>query len=602
MRKFAVVLIIVAVGVIVGADWYISSLTAPPAPNQADGTTLRSTESGNVVGFIDASGARAWLGIPFARPPVGALRWQAPQPPMPAQGTLEALAFGAMCPQLPSLLSGDVEEGAAVAGSEDCLTLNVWSPPNASGLPVMLWIHGGGNTIGHGGTVNGGHLAVAEDLVIVSINYRLGIFGWFNHRALGTGETVNDSGNYGTLDIIRALEWTRDNIAAFGGDPGRVTVFGESAGGFNTLAMMASPLADGLFHRAIVQSGSYRTSSVGSGQDHQADGGHRHSAPEIVDALLVADGQAADAKAARLIQDGWTAAQTRRYLHEKSPADYYRLFEGGGFGMVDLPSNFRDGHVLPALEAAEVFSDVGNHNAVPVILGTNRDEPSLFMAQDPRYVDSWFGVFNSLKDEAQYRQLVYYGARAWKARGVDELALAMTAAGNRNVHAYRWDWDEEPSLLGYDLSVALGAGHGLEIAFVFGDFANGIAAVGYLYPNDENQFLLSRSMMSYWAEFAYTGAPGRGRDGAEVPWLAWGEDGQHTILLDTPADGGIRMDDEVVTLASLKAELIADASFAQGQERCELYVRLFRPAGLFDDGEYQSLGCAAYPAETISDF
>ncbi|MDD9963901.1 MAG: carboxylesterase family protein [Gammaproteobacteria bacterium] len=606
MRKLAVVLIIVAVAVILGASWIINSLPAPPAPNEADGATLRSTESGDVLGFIDASGARAWLGIPFARPPVGALRWQAPQLPAPADGTIEALAFGAMCPQLPSLLSGDAEDGAAVAaavaGSEDCLTLNVWSPPNASAAPVMLWIHGGGNSIGHGGTVNGGHLAAGENLVIVSINYRLGVFGWFNHPALRSGDPINDSGNYGTLDIIRALEWTRDNIAAFGGDPGNVTVFGESAGAFNTLAMMASPLAKGLFHRAIVQSGGYRVSSPRSGQNHQADGGHRHSAPEIVNALLIADGRAADAGAARLIQDGWTAAETRRYLHEKTPADYYALFEGGAFGMVDLPSNFQDGHVLPTLAAAEVFSDAGNHNAVPVMLGTNRDEPSLFMAQDPRYVDSWFGIFNSLKDEAAYRRQVRYGARAWKARGVDELAQAMVAAGNPAVYAYRWDWDEEPSLLGYDLSVALGAAHGLEIAFVFGDFESGIAAAGFLYPNDENQSALSRSMMSYWAEFAYNGAPVRGRDGSEAPWLAWGEDGKTSMLLDTPTGGGNRMDDEVVTHQSLKRELMAEAALPEGPERCELYVRLFRAAGHFDAGEYERLGCAAYPAESFASF
>ena len=604
MRKLAVVLIIVAVAVIVGGNWYISSLPAPPAPNEPDGATLRSTESGDVVGFIDASGARAWLGIPFAHPPVGALRWQAPQPPRPAEGAFEALAFGNPCPQLPSgLAQGDESNpDAVVVGDEDCLTLNVWAPPNASGLPVMFWIHGGGNSIGHGGNVNGGNLAVGENLVVISINYRLGLFGWFNHPGLHTGDPLNDSGNYGTLDMVRALEWTRDNVAAFGGDPGNVTVFGESAGAFDTLAMMASPLAQGLFHRAIVQSGGYGVSSLASGQNHQDEGGHRYSAREIASALLMADGTAADASAARAIQSGWTSAEAHRYLHGKTPAQIYSLLDGGGFGMVSVPDNFKDGHVLPAMEGAAVFSDMANYNAVPVILGTNRDEPTLFMSRDPRYVENRFGIFYSLKDEDAYRRQVRYGARAWKARGVDELAQAMAASGNPNVYAYRWDWDEEPSVLGYDLSVALGAAHALEIAFIFNDFEGGIAALGTIYPNDENQFALSRSMMSYWAEFAYNGAPGRGRDGTEVPWLAWGEDGKTSILLDTPTDGGIRMDNERVTHQSLKAELIADASLPEGRERCELYVRLFRRIGLFDEGEYQGLGCAPYPADSISDF
>ncbi len=557
-----------------------------------------------MVGFIDMSGARAWLGIPFARPPLGALRWQAPQPPVPADGVIEALAFGEMCSQLPSLLSGAgaSPESAAVAGSEDCLTLNVWSPPNASGAPVMLWIHGGGNSIGHGGNVNGGNLAVGGDVVVISINYRLGLFGWFNHPALHIGDPANDSGNYAPLDMIRALEWTRDNIAAFGGDPGNVTVFGESAGAFNTLAMMASPLAEGLFHRAIVQSGGYGVSSLVSGQNYSDDGGHPHSAREVVNALLIADGAAANAAAARAIQDGWTAAETRRYLYGKTPAQFYGLLDGGGFGMVDLPANFNDGHVLPALDAEAVFSNPENHNAVPVILGTNRDEPTLFMSRDPRYVDNLLGIFYSLKDEDAYRREVRYSARAWKARGVDELAQFMVASGNPNVYAYRWDWDEEPSALGYDLSVALGAGHALEIAFVFNDFEGGIGALGTIYPNDENQAALSRSMMSYWTEFAYNGAPQRGRDGAETPWLAWGEDGKTSILLDTPADGGIRMDDEVVTSGRVKSELMADTSMPAGRERCELYVRLFRWQGLFDHNEYQDLGCAAYPAENFAAF
>ena len=606
MRTTAIALIVIAIVVVIGANLYLNTLSEPPPPNERDGSTLRSTESGDLVGFIDTSGARAWLGVPFARPPVGKLRWQAPQPPVPAEGTIEALALGAMCPQLPSLLSGAGESPesapAAVAGREDCLTLNVWSPPNASGLPVMLWIHGGGNSIGHGGNVNGGNLAVGGNLVVVSINYRLGLFGWFNHRLLHTGDPANDSGNYGTLDMIRALQWTRDNIAAFGGDPGNVTVFGESAGALNTLAMMASPLAEGLFHRAVVQSGGYGVASLASGQNHQDEGGHRYSAPEILDALLVADGTATDATDARAIQDGWTPAETRDYLYAKTPAQIYGLLEGGGFGMVNLPNNFKDGHVLPRLEAEALFSDLANYNAVPVILGTNRDEPSLFMSRDPRHVDDLFGIFYSLKDEQAYRREVRYSARAWKARGVDELAQFMAASGNPNVYAYRWDWDEEPSVLGYDLSVALGAAHALEIAFVFNDFEAGIGALGYIYPNDENQAALSRSMMSYWAEFAYTGAPGRGRDGDEVPWLAWGEAGKTSILLDTPTDGGIRMDDETVTSAGVKSELMADASLPPGRERCGLYVRLFRWQGLFDDAEYQRLGCAAYPAAQFAEF
>jgi para-nitrobenzyl esterase len=265
----------------------------------------------------------------------------------------------------------------------------------------------------------------------------------------------------------------------------------------------------------------------------------------------------------------------------------FALLDGGGFGMLDLPEGFGDGHVLPALDARAIFSDPANHNVVPVMLGTNRDEPTTFMVRDPRYVDTLLGLFSSLKDESAYRRTVHYAARGWKARGVDELAQHMTAAGNPNVYAYRFDWDEEPSLFGYDLATALGAGHGLEIAFVFGDFDGGLG-LGYLYPDDAAQAALSNSMMSYWAEFAYAGDPGRGRDGAEQPWLAWGTNGKTSILLDSPADAGIRMDDEVVTHPAIKRELAADTTFADAAEHCATWVRLFRYGEYWDEDEYRT--------------
>ena len=199
-----------------------------PAP-VADATSLRTPPAGPLVGFRDAYGAHAWLGIPFAKPPVGALRWRAPEP-MPAwQATREALAFGASCTQFASSLGGDdsVEPGTPV-GSEDCLFLNVYAPAfdaaavpkGEARLPVMLWIHGGGNTIGSASFYDGGNLAQREGVVVVTVNYRLGPFGWFRHPALAAGASEAErSGNFATLDLVRSLEWVRDNIAAFGGDP-----------------------------------------------------------------------------------------------------------------------------------------------------------------------------------------------------------------------------------------------------------------------------------------------------------------------------------------------------------------------------------------------
>ncbi|MCP5179044.1 MAG: carboxylesterase family protein [Pseudomonadales bacterium] len=603
MGKAAFGVITAAILVLLFGYWFVMrSETAVQPPPERNDVTLRTTTTGDVVGFVDRFGARAWLGLPYAQPPVGDLRWRAPQPPRREAGLREALLAGNACPQKPSLLTTDTE--AAVTGSEDCLTLNIWSPPNAVNLPVMFWIHGGGNTIGHGAGYNGAYLATERKVVVVTINYRLGLFGWFRHPALARGDALDDSGNYGTLDMIAALNWVRDNIGQFGGDAGNVTVFGESAGAKDTLSMMASPLAKGLFHKAIVQSGGYRPYTLTQATSYLEDGGHPASGPEIVNRLLVQDGKVSDRAAARAIQDDMPAGDVRAYLYQQTPESLYRLFPNGGFGMIDTPDVFADGRVLPKQLAEDVFASPETHNMVPVILGTNRDEPALFMTRDPRWVSSWFGVFNRFKDEAAYLRQVRYQALAWKARGVDELAQYMVRAGNPSVFAYRFDWDEEPTLMGFDLAKALGAAHAIEIGFVFGDFEGGLG-IGYVYPGNAGQWALSTSMMSYWSQMAYAGDPDRGRDGENPDWTPWGSDGNTFILLDSPTGDGIRMTDTVVTAATVKAELAADTSFTDQRDRCELYVRMFGWDGNFDADEYAHLGgdgCSQWDPKAFSGF
>jgi para-nitrobenzyl esterase len=602
MRKLSIVLIAIAVIVVIGANLFIASqdVDQDVPPIVADNTTIRSTTGGDVVGFIDAHGARSWQGIPFAKAPIADLRWRAPRPPSPSPDVLQALAPGSVCPQFTSALSGGDGATGGITGDEDCLFLNVWAPPNASGLPVMYWIHGGGNSIGDGGSYSGAALAMKRDVVVVTINYRLGPLGWFNHPGLATGNPEDDSGNYGTLDAIRGLQWVRDNVGQFGGDPDNVTVFGESAGAFDTLAMMASPLAGGLFHRAIVQSGGFEALPLAVAQAYQDEGGHPFSSREIVAKLLAKDGTVADESAAKDYQTDLTGARLRDYLYGKTPAEIFGVFGSGGFGMISFPYNFGDGHVLPALSTEEIFSRATNHNMVPVILGTNRDEPALFMTRDPRYTENFLGFFPRLKDAETYKSIVKFGADAWKERGVDRLANYMTAAGNPNVYAYRFDWDEEPSQFGFDLSVALGAAHALEIGFVFGDFNNFLE---YVYPMDEAQWALSDSMTSYWTEFAYNGDPGQGRDGQEIAWLPWGQDGKRSIILDSPDDQGIYMSDEEVTIASIKQALAAH-EFAEERDRCAVYAQNFRDDH-FDAAEYEALGdgtCASLDPNDLTGF
>ncbi len=604
MRTAAITAI--AIATLIFLYFYLGDEEQPAKIVVPEDVTLRSTASGEVVGFIDDYGAQAWLGIPFAAPPEGELRWQAPQPSAAWEGVRETLAIGNLCPQFASLLSGagQTPEPGQIAGSEDCLYLNVWAPANAAKLPVMFWIHGGGNTIGHGGSYSGARLATAHDVVLITINYRMGVFGWFSHPALATGDPLEDSGNFGTLDVVRALAWTRENIAAFGGDPDNVTVFGESAGGFDTLAMMASPLAAGLFHRAIVQSGGFGVTTMNQAQNFASEGGHDRSAMEITNALLINDGIADNTADATAHQIAMSYDEVHDYLYGKTAEDLFAVLDGGGFGMIQMPDNFGDGHVLPDMSTEEIFSNAANHNLVPIVLGTNRDEPALFMTRDPRYVENFLGFFPRLKDEDRYLRLVKYGALSWKERGVDSLANYMTTAGNSNVYTYRFDWDEEPSIMGYDLSVALGAGHGLEIAFVFGDFQGGMG-LGYLYEDSPGKDALSESMMSYWAEFAYHGNPGMGRESAETPWLAWGTEGLRSIVFDTPGDKGISMMSDEVTIDSIKHAMATDPEIPTQRERCELYVSSYGWGGNLDVDEYNSFGaegCAQFDVKELAGF
>jgi len=573
----------------------------PPIPPEPVPATRRTLGQGEIVGF-SMEGAHVWRGIPFARPPVGELRWRAPLPPAPWEGLREALAFGSACVQFAGPLGGpDGEDAGAPRGSEDCLTLNVFAP--ASGgerLPVMFWIHGGGNTIGDAHLYDASRLAATQGVVVVTTHYRLGAFGWFAHPALaGEGTSADDrSGNFGTLDLVRALEWVRDEIARFGGDSGRVTIFGESAGARNVFSLLLSPRAAGLFHRAIVQSGGTMTSTLAEGEH-----GHAASSREILARLLVADGSAADRDAAEASMAAMSPDETARYLRGKSAEEILRRYDGSRLGGIyDLPQLFRDGAVLPTAEPLDRFATAGGYNAVPTIVGTNRDENKLFMLFGSPFVTRTFGVPIRLADPAKYDLYAEYHALLWKASGADEPAAAMRRAQGASVFGYRFDWDEEPKVLWLDFAKLLGAAHGLEIPFVFGrlDLGRGNRFV-FDEPRRPAAELLSGRMVSYWTEFAATGDPGRGRDGALPQWAAWDDsrpDAPKFMVFDTAEGGGVRMSSESVTRQALLARALAEPRFGSARERCG-FLRELIPRSL-SAAEYASLGggaCAAWPLE-----
>ena len=227
------------------------------------------TSGGLLRGTTD-EGTCVWRGVPYASPPVADLRWKAPRKPEAWQGVREAKEFPSACTQYAGLMATmDCSEIGSLMGSEDCLYLNIWRPKSeAKKLPVLFWIHGGANAVGQSNMslYYGAHFARGADMIFVSINYRLGPMGWLTSPLLRTGDKLDDSGDYGTLDIIQALKWVHENIEAFGGDPGDVTVAGESAGGINVFTLLASPLASGLFQRAIAESGAPMSNRAGKGR------------------------------------------------------------------------------------------------------------------------------------------------------------------------------------------------------------------------------------------------------------------------------------------------------------------------------------------------
>lgn len=568
--------------------------------------TLRSAPEGAVVGGPGLGASWAWLGIAYAKAPVGELRWRAPQKREAFNGVFEATAFGRPCTQLASALIGiDDPEKGEVAGSEDCLTLNVWAPrdlKDGERLPVMFWIHGGGNSVGSAQLYDGGILASKQRVVVVSAQYRLGPFGWLRHRGLRATATdaQEQSGNFATLDLIAALQWVHDNVDSFGGDANNVTVFGESAGAFNTFTLLLAPGAKGLFHKAISQSGGLPRATTAEAEHFvdEAERGHQNSSNELIARILVAKAAAKDRAEAVAKVRAMSDAEAGRFLRGLSAQELFAAYgETRGLGMLDAPLIFPDGVVLPEGDWLSRFADASTWNKVPVILGSNKDELKLFLFLDQKRITRRFWLLPRFVDEPSYHVISAALSDAWKLSGVDGPAAAMRRGGHDEVYAYRWDWDEEPTKLGAELSRMLGAAHGLEIPFVFGRFELGQLNILFTEENRAGREALSDAMMTYWANFARTGAPSPSGGGGSAPhWERW-RDGQF-VVLDTQAGGGIRMSRETQSWEEIAAYVKGAEAIAATREKCLL---LHAAAG-WDHGakkeRYAAMGeglCSAFP-------
>jgi para-nitrobenzyl esterase len=499
---------------------------------QIDAGTLRGAYIGSTIAF---------RGIPYAQPPVGELRWQPPLPPVPWQGVREATQPGSACTQRVEGLIPFIAPMAKAYGSnftqpplqssEDCLYLDVWVPqwPAKQALPVMVWLHGGSNTVGSGSqSTYGGDSLTQHGVVLVTLNYRLGVMGFFSHPELSKESAHHSSGNYGSLDQLAALAWVKRNIAQFGGDPDNVTLFGESAGAIDAARLMTSPLAAGLFRRVISESGpafeQARTLSeaeaFGSAVGALAAADSQLTALQRLRALPAAEVEKLVVKAKEHFPADITSATADGWVLPQSPQ---QAFLRGSIQKVDLLIGL-NGRELSAfrLSAAAASKASGSQNSVAESGGIKR-----FSAAAQPYFGSWTNPAIAL-----YFAKILVGRTAALDQAANDLigacpvgAMAsLTKDSGQRVFVYRFD----RSIPGKG-EAELGAFHSLEVPYVFGSLAD---SEWQWLPSTPDDAALSNLLQTYWTNFAKSGNP----NAAELPnWPDWSNDKMEFLVVNKDA-------------------------------------------------------------------
>jgi para-nitrobenzyl esterase len=508
MYRFALIVGLLLLGACTDSEGPSFWESTPVAP---DCSEPLETVQGKMTGRISRTGATCeYVGVRYAKPPVGELRFAPPQPLPAGTGTIAATTYRDQCLQKYSIDQMGVEANLGVVGKEDCLFLNIWRPQGED-LPVMLFIHGGAFTIGAGSwNVYEGDLLAQEGVIVVTINYRLGPMGFF---AYGPGVTEGVDGNQGIRDQIAALQWVKENIASFGGNPGNVTIFGESAGSMSVCTLLASPLAKGLFHAAIMESGGCK--SVAS-----LETGYAHAASYAVDT-------------------GCSGAVDPLACMRKLPED--ELIRDMNFDLIlSALEPHVDGTVLTASPLEMIRS--GDFNRVPLIAGSNQDELQIVALTNPDNLKlktaSWGDYYAALEASLDattasglrkhYNQAEYANPfDAWFISRTDRALACPTLLGAQAVaehglpaYHYIFNWEDLGAL-----SRALGSVHALELFFVFG-------SLHWMHPAIPTERLddaqkLSKQMRGLWASFARDHVPSA--DG--MP--AWPELGEGSLVINT---------------------------------------------------------------------
>lgn len=539
--------------------------TTPPTvepPPAVDGPMVRQTTAGKIEGVDDSArtGTWSWKGIPFAKPPVSALRWRAPVEPEAWSGIRPAAKFGNACLQLGRLFGPgenntyDATIGTTLGqpvGSEDCLYVNVWRPATTDKkLPVLLFVHGGSNISGYTADplYDGAALAKAANAVVITTNYRLGILGFLNVPQLRPGGTAgDDSGNFALLDILAALRYIQANAASFGGDAGNVTLSGESAGATNLLALMTSPMAKGLFHKVFEMSGGISlASNLPAGKLPTLTPASTKQGETLLEKLLVTDGTAVDAANARTYLATRTPAQVADYLRAQDGKALLRVVQAAGLNSANpIP----DGTVIPVDPIGAIAA--GNYIQVPALTGNTRDEGKLFagllgslgipdfkagwIVDDAKRFEMMFGYNPDAVPTLTVEDIIdpfylpvgkagtgYNAATALITRGLFEAnrdnLLGAMKQHQSNIWHYRFDWDQAPA----PWNEVYGAAHAFDLAFVFGNFGPALLTnAEFSQANKPGRIALSNAVMASVGAFMRNGDPNTSALGATwAPWPA----------------------------------------------------------------------------------
>ncbi len=522
-----------------------------PAPE------VRETAYGTLRGVDNsaATGTYAWKGIPFAKPPVGELRWQPPVAPAAWSGERDATRFGSACLQMGRLYGPGAnnrfdnsigETLGTPVGNEDCLTLNIWRPANTQdNLPVVLFLHGGSAISGYTAdpVYDGAALARSANAVVVTANYRLDVLGFLQMPQLHGG-TDPYTGNYALLDNVQALSFIQRNIAGFGGNAGNVTLMGQSAGAINALALLTAPQAKGLFHKLVPISGGISLpSNLPAGTIPTLNPASKYATQSgaLLVALVLADGLAPDAAAAAALVASWSPGQTATYLRGKDGrAVLQAVMQNGLTGSGPIP----DGVVVPSNPIDEIAA--GRYQKVPVLSGYTADEAKLFapflalLGGKPgmRITDAQrFAMTQSFNPDAPTSLTVAdvldpsylpvtapvtgYNARmkllgsAFIDPSRDNL-LSTLRSQQSNVWSYQFNWAQQPA----PWADVYGAAHGFDLPFVFGNFGPSLLArAANSTANQPGRLALSKAMMDSVRAFVHTGNPNHAELGQE--WQPW---------------------------------------------------------------------------------